>query len=193
MSLKNDIKQCKTKLMEKLDILDCFAEDRLFFIEHSKGKVLVGVEQFDYSNQDKYFFLYDGADILNSEDDFYGPVAMIKFMPNQNNNNEMFIRRLEFINDNCRGKGYASCLIKLFEAYCHKNGYKNMGGEMIPLHDVPEQVVENYYKKNGFTITAPQGQKLIDKKIEKPLQMLVDGVTLIDNPYNKTLKDEMMM
>ena len=177
--------------MEKLDIMDCFAEDRLFFMQHSKDKMLVGVEQFDYANQDKYFFLYDSAEILNSQDDFYGPVAMIKFMPNQNNKDEMFIRRLEFINDNCRGKGYASCLIKLFEAYCEKNNYKNISGEMIPLHGVPEDVVENYYVKNGFTISQSDGQKMIDKKVQKPIQATIEGVTFVENSHynNKQIKN----
>ena len=184
MNAQNCIKELKQKLMEKLDIMECFAEDRMFFIQHSKNKMLVGVEMFDYSAQDKYFYLYDSQDILNADvDDFYQPVAMIKFMPNQNSKDEMFIRRLEFINDDCRGKGYASCLMKVFESYCAKNGYKTISGELIPLHDIPENIVENYYVKNGFDILQPSGQKLIDKKVEKPVQATVEGVTFVENEY----------
>ena len=188
MNTQQCIKEIKQKLMKKFDIDDCFAKDKLFFMQHSKNKMLVGVEQSDYSIQDKYFFLFDSAQILNSQDDFYGPVAMIKFMPNQKKKGEMFIRRLEFINDSCRGKGYASCLIKLFESYCQKNDYKNISGEMIPLHDVSEDVVENYYRRNGFDIVQQDGQKMIDKKVEKPVQTTIEGVTLVKNEHYESSK-----
>lgn len=192
MNAQNCIKELKQKLMEKLDIMECFAEDRMFFIKHSKNKMLVGVEMFDYSAQDKYFYLYDSQDILNTDiDNFYQPVAMIKFMPNQYSKDEMFIRRLEFINDDYRGKGYASCLMKVFESYCEKNGYKIIGGELIPLHDIPENIVENYYVKNGFDILQSNGQKLIYKKVEKPIQATVEGVTFVENEYyTKQIKSQ---
>lgn len=189
MNVQQYIKQLKQRLMQKLDIKDCFAEDRLFFMQHSKDKILVGVEQFNCASQDKYFFLFDSTEILNSKDDCYGPVAMIKFMPNQKNKNDMFIRRLEFINDSCRGKGYASCMMKLFESYCSKNKYNAISGEFLPLHNVTEEVVENYYKRNGFKITKQGEQKMIYKVVKQPVQTMVSGVTLVKNDYLQAQKN----
>ena len=59
---------------------------------------------------------------------------------------------------------------------------------MIPLHDVPEDVVENYYRRNGFDITEQNGQKMIDKNVEKPVHAMVEGVTLVENSYYNSKK-----
>lgn len=197
MDLTKCVKDFKERLMYKLDIGECFAEDRMFFMQYSKDKVLAGVEFYDSSMQDKLFFLYDSQDVLSKdEDDFIQPVAMIKYMPHENDKSDMFIRRLEFINDAYRGKGYASCFIKLFEAYCNKNKFNSLSGELIPLHNVPEEIVQGYYEKNGFTVTAPNGQKLINKPVEKQEQEIVEGVVLVKNDHyqkhqqNKKIESE---
>ena len=76
----------------------------------------------------------------------------------------------------------------MFESYCQKNDYKNISGEMIPLHDVSEDVVENYYRRNGFDIVQQDGQKMIDKKVEKPVQTTIEGVTLVKNEHYESSK-----
>lgn len=187
MNAQQCIKQLKQKLMQKLNIEDCFAEDRLFFIQHSKDKMLVGVEFYDACKSDKYFLLYDSQDILSGQD--FNVLANINFMPNQNKQNEMYIRRLEFLDDSNRNKGYASCMMKLFESYCSKNKYNAISGEFLPLHNATEEVVENYYKRNGFEITKQGNQKMIYKVVKQPVQTIVGGVTLVKNDYLQAQKN----
>ena len=93
------------------------------------------------------------------------PIAQIKFL---DNNDRFYLRRLEFIDNSYKGKGYASDFMKGLEKYCIKNNYKTIAGEMIPLHNESEEYVQKFYEKNGFKIIADeQGQKYINKEINK--------------------------
>ena len=123
------------------------------------------------------FYLFDA----NTIDDLYNsPIAQIKFM--DDDKTDMFIRRLEFIDNNFKGKGYASALIKCFELYSQNNNYKNIVGELVPLHNEPAEKVTKYYLKNGFEIKTDQNNEPhIFKKIKNINTKIVEGVQIIDN------------
>lgn len=129
--------------MEKYDMSSIDAKYNMFFdkIHHNQ---VVGIK-LSNTIADSNFYLFDckDKDSLNMN-----PIAQIKFQLLEDGT--VFIRRLEFINNNYKGKGYASKLISLFEKFCIKNGYEKILGEFDPLHGESEETVKNFYLRNNY-------------------------------------------
>lgn len=153
--------ETREKYKERYDLTDAQADDLIIF-EHN-NKLLVGMAFCDRMLQDQNFYLFD-ADTITELNNM--PIAQIKFLENQKP--IMFIRRLEFVDNSFKGKGYATALLKSFEEYCRQNGYTCITGEFVPLHNEDERKVAKFYDKNGYHFCCDeQGQPHIIKKLEQ--------------------------
>ena len=174
--MKTQIEKIKLKYMDKYGLSEEQANDKLVFCKHN-NKLLVGMAFCDKSVQDQNFYLFEADQV----DCLYNtPIAQIKFL--DDNKPTMFIRRLEFVNDKYKGKGYATSLIKCFEAYCKNNGLEQLTGELIPLHGEQPNKVEKFYLKNGYKISLDQNnQKHISKSIKNLEVVKLGKVRFVDN------------
>ncbi len=152
-------------IKEKYGLIDLEIERNLILHKNKNGEILAGLMLNNFL-QDKCFYLFKVE--LNKEniDEQFSLISQIKFFSNKDS---IFIRRLEFTDQNNKGKGYASQMIKYFEEYCDKNDYKSIYGELIPLHNESLEKVEKYYLRNGYKISTENGQKMINKTLE-PIQ-----------------------
>lgn len=155
------LEKVRKKYMEKFGFTEDMANDRIFFISHNNEKLLALIEFYNYMSNDKNLYLFDCDKV---EDWNSSPIAQIKFLDRKD---EFYLRRLEYIDNNYRGKGYATDFMKGLEKYCKRNDYKTITGELIPLHGENEEYVQKFYERNGFEITIDeQNQKHINKVIK---------------------------
>ena len=154
-------------IKSKYDLIDIELEQKLVLHKQPNGKILAGITFYN-DLQDKCFYLFDIKDNGTSEEYEFIPVAQIKFLLYKNDT--VFIRRLEFINQDYKGKGYASCLISFFEEYCYRHNYQLITGELIPLHNEPFENVKKFYTRNGYKISTINGQNMISKVVEQTEQ-----------------------
>ena len=150
-------------IKEKYGLIDLEIEQNLVLHKNKNGEILAGLMLNNFL-QDKCFYLFKVELEKENIDEQFSLISQIKFFSDKNS---IFIRRLEFTDQNNKGKGYASQMIKFFEEYCNKNDYKSIYGELIPLHNESLEKVENYYLRNGYTISTENGQKMISKSLEQ--------------------------
>ncbi|MBQ0017265.1 MAG: GNAT family N-acetyltransferase, partial [Clostridiales bacterium] len=113
--------------------------------------------------ENNVFYIFDSKTCNELEN---RPIAQIKYIPNLLNDKQMFIRRLEFINNDYSKKGIASLMLKCFEEFCKNNGFTSITGEFDPLHNVSPVVVEKFYRRNGYNIVNGKDNKpMIEKNI----------------------------
>lgn len=159
--MENKLGKIKQEYANRYSLSQDEVENYLVFAKTKEGKIVVGMPFFNQS-QDNSFYLFDGEKYM----DLYNePIAQIKFFLDKDNKSA-YIRRLEFVNNNYKGKGYATMLMKCFEKYCQKNNIFSLEGEFIPLHNESPEKVRNYYKRNGFSFKKVNGQEYISKTLQ---------------------------
>jgi hypothetical protein len=180
--MKNEIWTAKQKYMDRYDLTENQAKQKMMFFYDDKKELFVAMEFSNYHFQDKNFYLFKANNIDNFSNE---PIAQIKFMKQKND--ELFIRRLEFINNNYKGKGYASAFIKCFEHFAEKENCKTITGELVPLHNETEQKVKNFYLRNGFVITQNSAEpSKLCKSVEEVEKHLAQGIDIItETPFSK--------
>ena len=159
--MKNKLDKIKQEYKNRYNLSQDEIENNLIFAKTKDEKIVVGMPFFNQS-QDNSFYLFDGEKYM----DLYNePIAQIKFFLDKDNKSA-YIRRLEFVNNNYKGKGYATMLMKCFEKYCQKNNIFSLEGEFIPLHNESPEKVRKYYKRNGFSFKKVNGQEYISKILQ---------------------------
>ena len=145
------------KLIEKFIVqfgLDKnFVDSNLVCVKHKNGENLLIHDNFD--SQSLFLYHYD------EKKDMFSPIMQIKYIDRKldKKEKELYIRRLEFIDNNFKGKGYASTFMKGLTRYCIVNNIDYITGEFEPLHNEPVKKVRDFYIRNGFAIYTPKGDK----------------------------------
>ena len=158
------MKKIKQIYKDKFNFSDIAADYKIFF-DSVDTINLAGVHLYSDLN-DNNFYLFDCKDAERWD---ASPIAQIKFQ--FADNNTIFIRRLEFINNQYKGKGVASKFIKMFENFCTKNGYANIFGEFDPLHGESEEKVKNFYLRNNYEFKTISNKLHIYKLLKQDINI----------------------